>query len=46
MNSRNSFAYIANLIFERHAGKDSAVDAQVGFDLFSELCLQSLRISL
>ena len=38
MNSCNSFAYIANLIFEGNARKDSAVDAGVGSDLFSELC--------
>ena len=38
MNSCNSFAYIANLIFEGNTRKDSAVDAGVGSDLFSELC--------
>lgn len=38
MNSYNSFAYVANLIFEGNARKDSAVDAGVGSDLFSELC--------
>ena len=37
MNPRSSFAYAANLIFEGNARKDSAVDAGVGFDLFSEL---------
>lgn len=37
MNSHSSFAYVANLIFEGNARKDSAVDAGVGFALFSEL---------
>lgn len=49
MNSHNSFAYIANLILEGSIGEDGAVDARVGFDLFSELfvsaaCAHSLQM--
>lgn len=51
MNSHNSFAYIANLILEGSIGKDSVVDACVGFGLFSELfvsakCADSLQMRL